>query len=76
MERFFSKLWCIQIGNHSQEYLAKFGYGLYMKIKKIGMPIGTTILFYGDFFPFTKKGGWGGVCNNSHKDVFFGKKMS
>jgi len=42
-----------------------------MKIKKIGMPIGTTILFYGDFFPFTKKGGWGGVCNNSHKDVFF-----
>jgi hypothetical protein len=32
---FFWKLYCIQIGNHSEKYLPNFGYTPHMKIQKI-----------------------------------------
>jgi hypothetical protein len=40
------------------------------------MPIGTTILFYGDFSPFTKKQGWGGgvFATIATKMFFLGRK--
>jgi hypothetical protein len=35
---FFSILWCSETGDHSQEDLAKFGYGTGTKIKKFKNP--------------------------------------